>query len=248
MQQAKQNSPAGRLYLCPSGLSQAPGTIAHVLPAANIELMRRLRYYVVENVRSARRFLRAACGRELDIDALQFAELSEHTRPDEVQAMLQPLLDGNDMGVLSEAGCPAVADPGALLVRAAHGAGIEVVPLVGPSSIILALMASGFNGQSFTFVGYLPVDAAQRASRLRQMQQLALQHGQTQIFIETPYRNNRLVAELARTLAPALSLCVASDLTGPRQSIVTLPARQWAQRKYDYDKVPTIFLIHPTEG
>lgn len=228
------------LYLLPVPLSE--GTAGAVLPAHNLQVLRSLEYFVVENVRSARRFLRAACP-GIAIDPLHFEELSEHTPPGAVDALLAPLLLGHPIGVLSEAGCPAVADPGADLVAAAQRRHLPVVPLVGPSSIIMGLMGSGFNGQQFTFMGYLPIDAAPRAAALRDIARRATA-GHTSIFIETPYRNNRLIAELAQKLPAGLKLCVASDITGPAQSIVTLPVVQWRTRSYDYNKIPTIFLVN----
>lgn len=228
------------LYLFPVPMGDTP--VQDVLPARNIELLAQVKYFVVENLRSARRFLRAA-SRDIVIDDLHFEELSEHTPAAAVDAMLAPMDRGHDIGVISEAGCPAVADPGADLVAAAQRRGFRVVPLVGPSSIILSLMASGSNGQSFTFHGYLPIEAPARSRSIREMERDARSHGRSQIFIETPYRNNRLVDELARTLGPDTRLCVASDITGPRQSILTLPAAAWRTRSYDYSKIPTIFII-----
>lgn len=233
----------GRLYLLPVPLSA--GSPADVLPERNMQIMQGLRHFVVENTRSARRFLRA-CFRDFPIDDSTFVELNEHSSPSEVTAMLEPLLHGHDMGLLSEAGCPAVADPGAALVAAAQSKGLRVVPLVGPSSILMSLMASGFDGQSFTFNGYLPVDDARRAATLRKLEQLAAK-GQTQIFIETPYRNNRLVKAAADCLSPDTHLCVACNITGEDESILTLPVREWRRRQYDYNRIPCIFLIgHPS--
>ena len=229
------------LYLIPSTMSDAP--VTDVIPDGNLAVIRGIRHFVVENVRTIRRFLKR-CDRSIDIDTLSFTVLDEHTRPEEIPAMLAPLAGGEAVGVISEAGCPAIADPGADLVAIAQERGYEVVPLVGPSSIILSLMGSGFNGQSFSFVGYLPHEAKARTSRLRELEQRIRREGQTQIFIETPYRNNRLIAELASTLPGGMKLCVASDITGPAQSIVTLPLSAWARRKYDYDKIPTIFLLN----
>lgn len=231
----------GKIYLFPSLLSPVPAS--NVLPALNLELMRGVRYFVVEDLRSARRFLKA-CDRSIVIDDLHFELLNEHTHPDEVDAMLAPALEGHDMGVISEAGCPAVADPGADLVAAAQRRGVEVVPLVGPSSILMSLMGSGFNGQSFTFLGYLPVDARRRADRLRDMEREIRRDRRTQIFIETPYRNNRLIAELTAALPGQMLLCVASDITGENQSILTRPLSEWKKARYDYDKKPTIFLLY----
>lgn len=228
------------LYLFPVPLSE--GAPSRVLPADNIDILKRVKYFVVENLRSARRFLKA-CDRSIDIDSLHFTELSEHTPVEEVAAMLAPMDAGHDIGVISEAGCPAVADPGADLVAVAQRRGMEVCPLVGPSSILMSLMGSGFNGQNFAFIGYLPVDNGARASRLKELERRIRREQQTQIFIETPYRNNKLIEELSRTVAADIRLCVASDITGPKQQITTLPIAQWRTRKYDYNKIPTIFLL-----
>lgn len=228
------------LYLFPSGLSSAPAS--DVLPQLNIELLRQVRHFVVENLRSARRFLKSV-DRNIDIDALSFTELNEHTPAAEVPAMLAPLGRGESVGVISEAGCPAVADPGADLVAEAQRRGYKVVPLVGPSSILLAMMASGFNGQKFAFEGYLPIDESERMRRLKEMQRRIVSERQTQIFIETPYRNNRLLGELCAKLPGNMLLCVASEITGEAQSIRTLPLSRWSREQYDYNKKPTIFLL-----
>lgn len=229
------------LYLIPVPLSE--GEIDDVLPAGNRRIVAGVRHFIVENVRSARRFLKK-CDRSIDIDSLTFSELNRHTRPEEVAGMLDPLRRGEPVGVISEAGCPAIADPGADVVAVAQREGLKVVPLVGPSSIVMSLMASGFNGQSFAFIGYLPIDAAERQRKLRSMEQSINAMDQTQIFIETPYRNNKLLAELARSLPRHLRLCVASDVTGSRESIVTRTIGEWGSAKYDYDKIPTIFLLY----
>ena len=229
------------LYLIPSTMSDAP--VGDVIPAENIEIIRGIKHFVVENVRTVRRFLKR-CDRDIDIDSLSFTVLDEHTPPEDIPPMLSPLADGHPVGVISEAGCPAIADPGADLVAIAQERGFEIVPLVGPSSILLSLMGSGFNGQSFAYNGYLPHDSKARSSRLREMERRIRTEFQTQIFIETPYRNNRLIAELISTLPKGLKLCVASDITGPRQKIITLPLEKWAKRQYDYDKTPTIFLLY----
>ncbi len=228
------------LYLFPVPLST--GTVESVLPATNIDMIRQVRHFIVENIRSARRFLRQ-CDRSIDIDALTFAELNRHTSPQDVPAMLDPLVCGEAVGVISEAGCPALADPGADVVAVAQRRGFRVVPLVGPSSILLSVMGSGFNGQSFAFNGYLPIDREARARTLRTLQNRIVNERQTQIFIETPYRNNKLIAELAATLPANFLLCVASDITGKAESIVTRPISYWKRSVYDYDKVPTIFLL-----
>lgn len=221
----------------------APVPTSNVLPQYNTELIRTVKYFVVEELRTARRFLKA-CDRSIDIDTLDFKVLNEHTPAHEVDAMLRPALEGHDIGIISEAGCPAVADPGADLVAVAQRRGVEVVPLVGPSSILMSLMGSGFNGQSFAFLGYLPIDAAKRTAALKQMESDIRRRRQTQIFIETPYRNNKLVAELAASLPADMLLCVAVDITGPTQSIITRPVKEWRSAQYDYAKRPAIFLLY----
>lgn len=228
------------LYLFPVGLSTTPPS--QVLPQTNLDLIKHVRYFVVENLRSARRFL-ISVDRTIDIDALTFTELNEHTRIDSIPEMLKPLERGEAIGVISEAGCPAVADPGADIVSVAQRKGFKVIPLVGPSSILLSLMGSGFNGQRFAFEGYLPIEDAARTKRLKEMQLRIQRERQTQIFIETPYRNNRLIGELCAKLPGTMLLCVASDITGEKQSIVTMPLSKWKCAKYDYNKIPTIFLM-----
>ncbi len=230
------------LYLIPVNISDAP--VDSVLPSANIGIARQIKYFIVENVRTARRFLRR-CDREFDIDGTTFYELNRHTDPAAVSSYLEPLRRGEPVGVMSEAGCPAVADPGALPVEIAQREGLKVVPLVGPSSILMALMASGFNGQGFSFNGYIPIDDADRTKRIKELEQISGRTGMTQIFIETPYRNNRMIKALADTLRPDTMVSVACDLTDPdRESAVTLPAAKWKNCKTDYDKRPAIFLIY----
>lgn len=229
------------LYLIPSTMSDAPAV--DVMPARNIAVMSQIRHFVVEDVRTARRFLKA-CNRDINIDELTFSVLNVKTDPKEIPAMLLPLAEGKPIGLISEAGCPAVADPGALLVDEAHRRGFDVIPLVGPSSIMLALMASGFNGQSFTFNGYLPIDRDQRSATLRKHYSIAQRDDITQIYIETPYRNNRLIQEILAVLPPSARLCVASDLTGSRQRIISAPLSQWRKIEFDFDKIPAIFLIY----
>lgn len=234
-------SDKARLYLFPVPMGDSP--VDRVLPPANIAIIREVRHFVVENLRSARRFLKS-CDRSIDIDSLSMVELNEHTDPADVAAMLDPMAAGHSIGVISEAGCPAVADPGADLVAVAQARGYEVVPLVGPSSILLSLMGSGFNGQNFAFNGYLPVDAKARGIKFKEMMRRITAERQTQIFIETPYRNNRLIADLCERLPGDFRLCVASDITCSRQSIITRPLSQWKKASYNYDKIPTIFLLY----
>ncbi len=230
----------GTLYLLPSSMSDAP--IDCVIPQGNVEVMRSLRYFIVENVRTTRRYLKRV-DRSIDIDTLTFDVLDEHTQRADVAAMLEPLLRGESIGVISEAGCPAVADPGAAAVAEAHRIGARVVPMVGPSSIIMSLMASGMNGQQFAFLGYLPVERQARAAALKEIQRRVSRDNVTQVFIETPYRNNRLIAELSQQLPGDMQLCVAADLTGAGESIVSRPLREWARVDYDYGKTPAIFVV-----
>lgn len=229
------------LYLIPVNLSDAP--LSQVLPDYNTQILLTLRHFIVENVRTARRFLRR-CSREVDIDSLTFSELNVDTDPALVAAMLEPMERGESIGVMSEAGCPGVADPGALAVAEAQRRGYRVVPLVGPSSILMGLMASGFNGQGFAFHGYLPIDAAERTRTIKAMEADSARTGMTHIFIETPYRNDKMLESLASTLRPNTLVCVASAITDPeRESILTRPAREWKHPGRSYHKIPTIFLI-----
>lgn len=229
------------LYLIPVPLSE--GELDAVLPARNIAIVREIKHFIVENVRTARRFLKK-CDRNIDIDSLTFYELNRHTKAEDISGFLAPLEQGCAMGVVSEAGCPAIADPGADVVAIAQRKSLRVIPLVGPSSILMSVMGSGFNGQSFAFLGYLPIDASARAKKFKDMEYNIRVNHQTQVFIETPYRNNKLIAEMSKTLPKHLKLCVASDITGERESIVTRGVAEWAKMKYDYDKVPTIFLLY----
>ncbi len=232
------------LYLIPTQLSNVE--LDRVLPAHNIEVVRGIRHFVVESLREARRFLKK-CDRNIDIDSLTFNELNEHSDLSDtaaLEALLAPIAHGEPVGVISDAGCPAVADPGADLVAIAQRRNYKVFPLVGPSSILMSLMASGFNGQSFAFLGYLPVDSQARQARLKEMTRRIEREHQTQIFIEAPYRNNQLIADLASRLPAGMRLCVASDITGEKQSIVTRTMAQWKQARYDYHKIPTIFLLY----
>lgn len=229
------------LYLIPVQLSDGP--LTDVLPARNLAVVKEIRHFIVENTRSARRFLKK-CDPAIEIDGLTFSELNRHTAEDDIPAMLEPLARGEAVGVISEAGCPAIADPGADIVAIAQRRGYRVKPLVGPSSLLMGLMASGFNGQSFAFLGYLPIEAGARAKALKEMTQRVRQLDQTQIFIETPYRNRALLDDLCRLLPPQMRLCVARDITGRQESITTLTVAQWAKRDHEIGKVPAIFLIY----
>ena len=235
----------GILYLIPNTLGQS--NIDNVLPSYNISVAKNLRHFIVENVRSARRFLKMLATDDdvfCVIGDLSFYELNRHTPPDRIAELLLPIYEGHSMGIISEAGCPAIADPGADVVAIAQRKNIRVVPLVGASSIILSLMASGFNGQSFAFVGYLPIDKKARIQRLKQLESRASSERQTQIFIETPYRNNQLVQDMVATLKPNTLLCIASELTTDTESVKTLPIAEWAKQQIDINKRNTIFLIY----
>ncbi len=229
------------LYLLPVTLGDTP--INKVLPQYNAEIIGGIRHFIVEDVRSARRFLRAVDAR-FDIDGSQFFELNKHTSPADISGFLKPLQDGKPMGVISEAGCPAVADPGADVVAIAQRKGLKVVPLVGPSSIILSVMASGFNGQSFAFHGYLPIKPEERAKKLRKLEQGVYNESQTQLFIETPYRNNKMVEDILKNCRPQTKLCIAANLTCPDEYVRTLTIKEWKNRIPDLTKIPCIFLLY----
>lgn len=230
------------LYLIPSPLGDAP--LSRMMPPFNSDIIRSLRHFIVENVRTARRFLKQADS-GIDIDSLTFYELNRHTDRQMIASYLTPMSGGCDIGIISEAGCPAVADPGADVVAIAQEKGYKVVPLVGPSSILMSLMASGFNGQSFAFVGYLPIDRDERAQRLKALERRAYSEGQTQIFIETPYRNVQLFEEMLRTLQSQTRLCIALSITTEGESIRTMTISQWKKAAVpDMHKQPCIFLIY----
>ena len=229
------------LYLLPVTLGDTP--VSKVLPQYNAGIISGIRHFIVEDVRSARRFLRSVDA-QFDIDGSQFFELNKHTSPADISGFLKPLIDGKPMGVISEAGCPAVADPGADVVANAQRKGLKVVPLVGPSSIILSVMASGFNGQSFAFHGYLPIKPDERAKRLRQLEQRVYSEDQTQLFIETPYRNNKMVDDILRNCRPQTRLCIAANITCEGEYVRTRTVKEWKGHVPDLSKIPCIFLIY----
>lgn len=229
------------LYLLPVTLGDTP--VSKVLPQYNAGIISGIRHFIVEDVRSARRFLRSVDA-QFDIDGSQFFELNKHTSPADISGFLKPLIDGKPMGVISEAGCPAVADPGADVVAIAQRKGLKVVPLVGPSSIILSVMASGFNGQSFAFHGYLPIKPDERAKRIRQLEQRVYSEDQTQLFIETPYRNNKMVDDILRNCRPQTRLCIAANITCEGEYVRTRTVKEWKGHVPDLSKIPCIFLIY----
>ena len=229
------------LYLIPVTLGDAP--LERVLPQWNASVVRPLRHFIVEDVRSARRFLRLM-DREFPIDDCTFMEMGKHADERLFGSYLEPLRRGQSVGVISEAGCPAVADPGALVVDLAQREGLRVVPLVGPSSMILAVMSSGLNGQSFAFNGYLPVDPADRTKRLKALEARAWNEGQTQLFIETPFRNRKMFGALLTTLRPQTRLCIAAGITTPDEWIRTHTIQEWKRIQLpDLSKIPAVFLI-----
>jgi len=238
--------PKGRLYLIPCSLSEDTPP-QDVVPAAVIDRIRTLDLFIVENAKSARAFLRA-CGHPRPLRELAMAELNEHTPPGAVLPLLAPLREGKDAGLLSEAGAPAVADPGAALVAAAHAEGIVVVPLSGPSSIILALMASGLEGQRFRFVGYLPTQGDARRDAIAALERESAARDETQVFIETPYRNDALLADLTATCRPDTRLSVAADLTGASEFLRLDRIAQWRARPTSIGKRPAVFLLQAAGG
>lgn len=229
------------LYLLPVTLGDTP--VEQVLPAYNKEIILGIKHFIVEDVRSARRFLKKVEA-SINIDELIFYPLNKHTSPDDLSGYLKPLQEGHSMGVISEAGCPAVADPGADVVAMAQRKNLKVVPLVGPSSIILSVMGSGFNGQSFAFHGYLPIEAADRIKRLKELEGRIYSENQTQLFIETPYRNNKMMEDIVKTCRPQTKLCIAANITCEGEYIHTKTIREWKGHLPDLTKVPCIFLIY----
>ena len=232
--------PEGILYLIPCTLGEYPPT--QVLPVPVLELIRTLDTFIVENSKSARAFLKA-CEIPTPQNQLQIFEIDKHDDSQDVSDFISLLVQGKNAGLISEAGVPAVADPGAKIVKLAHQKKIKVVPLTGPSSLLLALMASGMDGQRFTFHGYLPFDKAERIKMLQRLEKDALQYSQTQLFIETPYRNNNLLKDICDTLQPHTRLCVAVNLTLPDEKVITLSIRDWKKQSVDLHKKPTVFLI-----
>ncbi len=229
------------LYLLPVTLGDT--SVEQVLPTYNREIILQIKHFIVEDVRSARRFLKKV-DRDINIDELTFYPLNKHTSPEAISGYLKPLIEGNSMGVISEAGCPAVADPGADVVAIAQRKSLRVIPLVGPSSIILSVMASGFNGQSFAFHGYLPIEPAERAKRIKELESRIYSESQTQLFIETPYRNNKMLEDLLHNCRPQTKLCVAANITCEGEYIKTRTIKEWKGKLPDLSKIPCIFLIY----
>lgn len=231
----------GKLYLIPTTLGEMQPE--DVLPQTIKRSIDFIDHYIVENEKTARRFIKSVQPEKKQSE-LKLSLLNKHTEESDYLKMMEPLLNGMNVGLMSEAGCPGVADPGAVIVKIAHERGIQVVPLVGPSSILLAIMASGMNGQSFAFNGYLPIDAGEKRNAIKQFERLSQEKNQSQLFIETPYRNNKLVDDLIQILNPQTHLCIACDITLPTEFIKTKTVNEWKKNKVDLHKRPCIFIIH----
>ena len=230
----------GTLYLIPVPLAE--DSISKTVPDYNVSVINRIKTYIVENEKTARRWLKEM-GLTIPQSELTLLPYGKHADKSDSAFYLKALLEGEDAGLMSEAGCPGVADPGAGIVASAHEKGIKVVPLIGPSSILLALMASGFNGQSFSFHGYLPIDKSQRSKKIKELESQAERFNQTQIFIETPFRNNQLLEEIIRNCKNSTRLCVACNLSAADEQIISIPIEQWRKKKVDIHKKPAIFLL-----
>ena len=234
--------PAGKLYLLPVPLGDDANP-KDVLPETVARAIEFIDHYIVENEKTARKFIKAILPTKKQPD-LKLSVLNKHTLATEHAAFIQPCMEGKNIGLMSEAGCPGVADPGAAIVKLAHEKGIQVVPLVGPSSILLAMMASGMNGQSFAFNGYLPIDKSDKKAALKNFEKLSQEKSQSQIFIETPFRNNRLLDDLLVLLQPNTHLCIAADITLPTELIKTRTVAQWKKEQPDLHNRPAIFIVH----
>ncbi len=235
------NATFGKLYLIPTRLGDNPPL--EVLPISVKKVIELVDDYIVENEKTARRFIKKVDSRKQQ-SILNFEILNKYTKPEELLHFLDACKNGTSMGLLSEAGCPGIADPGADIVKLAHENNIQVVPLVGPSSILLALMSSGMNGQSFAFNGYIPIDKSERKASLKKMERMSSEQNQTQLFIETPYRNNKVLEDICNTLHPQTRLCIACDITLPSEYIKTQTIKDWKHTQIDLHKRPAIFVIH----
>ena len=236
----KKSLGTGRLYLIPVTLGDTEPL--EVLPISIKKAVEHIDHYIVENEKSARRFIKKISSGKSQ-SSLHISVLNKFTEAQEIPSFLVPISQGHDIGIISEAGCPGIADPGADVVGVAHEKGIQVVPLVGPSSITLALMSSGMNGQNFAFNGYLPIDSAERKSAIKRLEKISRDSGQTQLFIETPYRNEKMLSELIKLLHPNTRLCVACDITLPTEYIATKSAADWKMTKVELHKRPAIFIV-----
>ncbi len=231
----------GKLYLIPTTLGE--GEPMDVLPQTITRTIDFIDDYIVENEKTARKFIKSINPQKVQAN-LRLSALNKHTEVSEHNKMIQACLEGRNVGLMSEAGCPGVADPGAVIVKLAHEKGIQVVPLVGPSSILLAIMASGMNGQSFAFNGYIPIDKSEKKTVLKNLEKLSIDKNQSQIFIETPYRNNKMLEDILQALQPSTHVCVAADITLPTEYIKTMRVSDWKKAVIDLHNRPTIFIIH----
>lgn len=232
--------PKGKLFLIPNIL--ADNTVNDVISPQIREVVKNTKVYLVENLRTTRRYI-SSLKLGVNIEEIHMEILDKKTRPESINRLMQPLLNGADVGIISEAGCPGIADPGALAVAHAHTKGIQVVPLSGPSSMFLALMGSGFSGQSFAFHGYLPIDKKERSAALKGLETESLREKRAQIFMETPFRNNQLFEDALRTLSPNTKLCVAKNITGSDELILTKTIAEWKKLPLDLHKIPTVFVL-----
>ncbi len=232
--------PKGKLYLIPTRLGD--DVPLEVLPISIKKVLEQVNHYIVENEKPARRFIKKVSPSKSQ-RSLVIQTVNKYTDSSEIPAYLSPCLNGESIGLMSDAGCPGIADPGAEVIKIAHEKGIKVIPLVGPSSILLAMMSSGMNGQSFTFNGYLPIDKADRKSTIKQLEKVSLEKNQAQIFIETPYRNDKMFADLKTILHPNTHLCIASDITLTTEFITTKKMSEWQKEEIDLHKRPTIYII-----
>lgn len=231
----------GKLYLIPTLLGATEAEL--VLPAGTLKVVRDLKYFIVENIRTTRRTL-SKIKMNNPIDSLNFVELNKHNKESDMMLYLGAAFEGNNIGLMSEAGTPCVADPGSIAVEMAHQAGIQVVPLTGPNAIILALMASGFNGQSFAFHGYLPIKNPERINAIKGLEKKSITSGESEIFIETPFRNNALLDDIRQNCNPATLLCIASNITMPDEQIISMSISNWKGFKIDLNKKPAVFIIY----
>jgi|SRR5690606_7487695 len=234
-------SKKGDLYLIPCPLGDVPPLV--VLPNSVKSSIERIDHYIVEHEKNARRFIKSIVPEKAQ-GSLKIQEINKFTNPEDIASMLNPCLEGFDVGVISDAGCPGIADPGAITVKFAHELDLRVIPLVGPSSLLLAMMASGFNGQNFAFNGYLPIDKSERKTEIKRLEKLSKDSGQSQLFIETPYRNNQMLQSLIENLGSQTKICVACDLTLASEYIKTATVELWKKIKVDLHKRPTLFIIH----
>ena len=233
--------PKGKLYLIPTTLGES--NPMDVLPQTVKRAIEFIDCYIVENEKTARKFIKSIHPEKIQA-TLNLYSLNKHTEKTEINEMIKPLLQGIDVGLMSEAGCPGVADPGAVIVKLAHENGIQVIPLVGPSSILLAMMGSGMNGQNFAFNGYLPIDKDDKKAAIKSFEKLSFDKNQSQIFIETPYRNNKFLEDLLQILQPNTHLCIAADITLPTEYLKTYKVADWKKNKVDLHNRPTIYIIH----